>query len=681
MNTKCGHEMSHAAMKSNVHSMHSMHTSNMTSDFFKRFIVSIIFTIPILLFSPWFQQLLIFTIGVSFEIPYEEWILLFFATIVYFYGGYPFLKGLISEIRSKSIGMMTLVGIAISVSYIYSFFAVFGLTDQMFFEELSTLIVVMLLGHYIEMKIAMKSFVAVESLAKLLPSTAHLIVSGDKIEDIGIQKIKLGDKILIRPGEKVPADGIVFEGSSEVNESFLTGESKLVLKSIGDKVLAGAINENGFLKIEVQKEGKNSYLSQIIDLVNKTLTSKSKIQNLADKVAFILTILSLSFGLLAFLIWFVIQNNFSFALQRLVSVMVVSCPHALGLAIPLVISSIISIAALNGIFIKNKDAFEGAHKVNAIIFDKTGTLTYGRLSVVEAVNIWGDPDLSFIKYAAALEQNAKHGKALAILQKAENLNLVLPKVFEFKQIPGKGVIGKIEDKLFAIGNAKLMEEDFSFKNFEQDFIKAKQLSKEINEKGNSTVFIAREDKFLGLIIFEDVLREESFDVCEKLKNLKYQIYMVSGDSENVTKNLATKLGINYFAEILPDKKSEIIMQLQKEGKKVAMVGDGINDAPALAQADLGIAIGSGTEIAIESADLILVKNDLTKILEIFRLSKLTKKKLIQNLFWALGYNMVAMPIAAGVLYHFGIMINPSVSAIFMAVSVIIVSVNSKLIFK
>lgn len=656
---------------------HINHHKMMVKDFFKRFWICLIFTIPVLVLSQTIQK--IFHYKISFS--GSQFILFFSVSFIFIYGSFPFFKGFISEIKKNKPGMMTLITLAITVAYFYSFFVFFNLiTGQLFFWEVVTLIDIMLLGHFIEMKSVLSASRSVEKLATLLPSVVHLYLNENNIQEIDIKDLKNGNKVLVKPGESIPADGIVVEGNSEVDESFLTGESKPVKKQAQDKIVGGALNINGSLIVLVKKIGKDSYLSKIINLVNVAAESKTDIQSLADKVAMWLTFIAIFVGTVTFLIWFNLGKNLSFALERMVTVMVITCPHALGLAIPLVVAVITTLAAKNGFLIRDRIVFEKSRLIDTVVFDKTGTLTKGTFEVSEVVSLSDWDKDKILLNAASIEIASEHSIAKSIVKSVKKEKLDLLKVSDFKAIPGKGVFGTI-----SIGT--ISEEIFvgSFEGLKDLFVDVKinkndDVVKKHEEKGSTVIVISTKQDIKGFLVLSDVIREESKIACDLLKRNGLRIVMLTGDSLKVAQSVAKQLGIDeVFARVLPDEKADKIKTLQQKGYFVAMVGDGINDAPALAQADVGIAIGTGTEIAAETADIILVKNDPRNIVDILNLSKLNYKKMFQNLVWATGYNLIAIPLAAGVLYNYKIVLSPAVGAIIMSLSTVIVALNAKFI--
>lgn len=642
------------------------HHEMMIEDFKKRFFVSIIVTIPVLLLSPMIQDWFNFTI----KFTGSSYVLLGLSTFIYFYGGWPFLTGFIDEMKEKNPGMMTLIAMAITVAFLYSGATVLGLEGSDFFWELATLIDIMLLGHWIEMRSVVSASNALDKLAELIPDEAHLIKGEDEIVDVSVDELNTGDKILIKPGEKLPADGVIVKGSSAVNESMLTGESKPVEKKEGDKLIGGSINGEGSLEVEVKDTGDDSYLSKVITLVEEAQESKSKTQAIVDKAAFWLTVIALTVGFATLATWLILGKDFTFAIVRMAAVMVITCPHALGLAAPLVVAYSTTLSAQNGLLIRNRTAFENSRKIDTIVFDKTGTLTLGEFGVDFIKNI--DSNYSedeVLKYAASLEKGSEHLIAKGIINKAEEKELNLFEVNDFQAIKGKGIKGKINDKEALVVSPGYLKEN----NIEKP--------EDIPENSISTdVFLIIEGEVIGVIGLSDQIREESYDAVKKLKEDGIKCWMLTGDNEKTAKEVSEKLGLDgYFAEVLPDEKQDKIKELQKDSKFVAMTGDGVNDAPALAQADVGIAIGSGTDVAAETADIILVNSNPEDVVSLIKFGEATYKKMVQNLIWASGYNIVAIPLAAGVLYSFGILISPAVGALLMSLSTVIVAVNAKLL--
>jgi Cu2+-exporting ATPase len=648
------------------HGGHHDHHAHMVADFRKRFWVSLIATIPILILSPLIQGLL--GLGEVLAFPGSQYLLFALASFVFFYGGYPFLKGLVEELKDRNPGMMTLIALAIGVAYVYSSAVVLGLTGKMFFWELASLIDIMLLGHWIEMKSVMGASRALEELARLMPSDAHRIKPDGSTEDVAIDQLQSGDKILIKPGEKIPADGVVVEGESSVNEAMLTGESKPVSKKAEDKVIGGAINGEGSLVVKVERTGKDSFLSQVIDLVKEAQASKSRTQDIANRAAFWLTIIAIVAGSVTLFTWLVIMGkDFAFALERTVSVMVITCPHALGLAVPLVVAVSTAISARNGLLIRNRAAFERARLTEAIIFDKTGTLTKGEFGVTDTL-LFDDQidEKELLHLAAAVETHSEHPIARGIINSVERPG----KAGQFQSIPGKGARATVDGKTVSVVSPGYLREN----NISVNDERIEQLS----GQGKTVVFVLVDEQLRGAIALADIIRPESKEAISRLKQLGIRTMMLTGDNKQVAAWVAEELGLDeYFAEVLPQEKAAKVKEVQSRGLTVAMTGDGVNDAPALAQADVGIAIGAGTDVAVETADIILVRSNPLDVLHIIKLAKATYRKMLQNLAWATGYNAFAIPLAAGVLYNYGILLSPAIAAVLMSLSTVIVAVNAR----
>ena len=662
LNNMTSHNTSHSNKKGHIDQ--SAHHRMMIKDFRLRFYVALIVTIPILILSPTIQGWL----GLSINIPGLDYLLLIMASFIFFYGGWPFLKGFVKELRKKSPGMMTLIAVAISVAYLYSAATVLGLEGNPFFWELATLIDIMLLGHWIEMKSILGASRALEKLVELMPSTAHLIKNGEII-DINLSELRKEDNVLIRPGEKIPSDGVILKGSSYIDESMLTGESAPVEKEQGDNVIGGSVNGDGSLEIQVESTGKDSYLSKVIDLVRQAQATKSKTQRLADKAAFWLTVIALTVGFTTLIIWLLVGESFNFSIERMATVMVITCPHALGLAIPLVVAMSTALSAKSGLLIRNRTAFEASRKISTIVFDKTGTLTEGAFGVNTIQSYKADYDeQKIIQIAASLEQNSEHPIAKGIVAQAKKMNLTIQQPGDFKAIKGKGVEGTINGEHVRVISPK--------------YLKELQISIPTDLKRgqiDTIVFLVINDNTLiGSISLSDQIREESFEAIRKLKSMGINCWMLTGDNKTTAKVVSDKLNLNgFYAEVLPHEKLEKVKELQSKGEFVAMTGDGINDAPALAQADVGIAIGSGTDVAAETADIILVNSNPQDVASLIGFGKATHKKMIQNLIWATGYNVFAIPLAAGLLYSLNILITPAIGAIFMSLSTVIVAINAK----
>ncbi|MGZ7160589.1 MAG: copper-translocating P-type ATPase [Methanobacterium sp.] len=647
--------------------LHGEHVhAGMLNDLKRRFIISVILTIPILILSPTIQELV--GLGESIRFAGDLYILFILSSIVYFYGGYPFFKGFYNQIKLRIPGMDTLISVAITSAYLYSSAVVFGLSGEVFFWELATLIDIMLIGHWLEMRSVMGASRALEELVKLMPSSAHKIMDDGSTMDVPLDKLSVGDHVLIKPGEKVPVDGEIIKGSTSIDESMLTGESQPVFKDVDAEVIGGSINGDGSITVEIKKTGKDSFLSQVINLVEEAQESKSRTQNLADRFATGLTLVALTGGFLTFLVWlFFTTFGSEFALERAVTVMVIACPHALGLAVPLVVAVSTTLSAKNGLLIRNRASFERSRDINAIIFDKTGTLTQGKFGVTDIVSLSSDyNENDVLKYAASLESYSEHPIAKGVIGSAkETFN-----VEGFKAIPGKGVQGNIEGrKVEVVSPGYLRERNIPISNEKVD---------ELSSQGKTIVFLIIDDELKGAIALADIIREESREAIKKLKNMDIQCIMITGDRKEVAEWVAKEIGLDkYYAEVLPQEKAQKVREIQSEGLIVAMTGDGINDAPALAQADVGIAIGAGTDVAIEAGDVVLVRSNPLDAVYIVKLSKSTYRKMIQNLLWGTGYNVFAIPIAAGVLFSYGILLTPAAGAVLMSVSTIIVAFNSR----
>ncbi|MEZ5034804.1 MAG: copper-translocating P-type ATPase [Chitinophagaceae bacterium] len=607
-------------------------------------------------------------LGFELKFPGDKYLLALLSTFIFIYGGYPFLKGLYDEVRDKAIGMMTLIGVAITVAWAYSMAITFGLKGMDFYWEMATLIDIMLIGHYFEMKSVMGASRSLELLVKMMPSTAHHIIDG-KIHEIPVSELKPGDIIMVKPGGKVPVDGIVNEGESYVDESMLTGESKPVKKEKESKVIGGAINGNGSLTIKTISTGKDSYLNKVIKLVEDAQKIKSKTQNFADRAAKILTFVALGGGLITLAVWLMMGFPFVFALERMVTVMIISCPHALGLAVPLVVAISTSISAQKGLLIRNRTAFENARLITTIIFDKTGTLTKGSHELQEIKVLDQSYDKKeLLRLASGIEQNSEHYISVGILRKAKEMNIEIPNSEEFNYLPGKGLEGRVEGKdIKVVGPNYLKEQNI-------------EINANVNDVTNTVVFILIGKEIVGYFILADQVRESSFNAIEVLKESGIKNLLLTGDNERVAKKVSDELNMDGFlANVLPHEKLEKVKEFQHKGEFVAMTGDGVNDAPALAQADVGIAVGSGTDVAAETADIILVNSDPQDIANLILFGKATYKKMMQNLWWATGYNIIAIPLAAGILYKWGIVLSPAIGAILMSLSTIIVAINAQLL--
>ena len=662
---------SHHHKESKDHENHSefgfdKHEGHHTGDFIKRFWISLIITIPILLLSHMIQQWM----GFSFTFQGDRYVLMALGTAIYVYGGMPFLKGMVGEIKSKAIGMMTLVALAISVAYFYSMAVALGFPGMDFFWELATLIVIMLLGHWLEMRSQMAASKALQSLVALLPNDVTIERSGKAVK-IKLDELKNDDTIIIKPGEKIAADGLIIEGSSSVNESMLTGESVPVKKQVDAKVIAGSINGDGVLKIKATGVGQDSYLNKVIDLVQNAQAAKSNTQNIADKVARWLTFIAIAVGAGTFIYWISVSGDLAFALERMVTVMVTACPHALGVAIPLVVAISTTLSATNGLLIRNRTAFETTRKLSVIIFDKTGTLTEGSHRVQQTIPLTEKyTSDEIIMYAAAVQQNSEHHIAKGVLQTLKDKKLDLWKSENFQLMQGIGVSATVKGKTVVAAGPNYFQDKSHL---------MPEIPNEINQDAETVNFLLIDDEVIGIITLADTIREGSAQAIKDLKEMNIKSFLLTGDNENIAAAVSNELKMDgFFANVLPHNKQEKIKEFQAKGEIVAMTGDGVNDAPALAQADVGIAVGSGTDVAAETADIILVNSDPRDVAKMIDFGKRTYKKMVQNLIWAVGYNIIAIPLAAGVLYP-NFVLSPAMGAVLMSGSTIVVAINASLL--
>lgn len=662
-------EMAFGHPEEAAHEGHGRHEGHTPAMFRNRFFVTLVLTLPILYYSPLIQD--VFGYG-AITFPGHEWLTPILATVVFFYGGLIFLRGAARELVAREPGMMTLISLAITVAYLYSLAVTAGLPGEPFYWELTTLILVMLLGHWMEMWSIQSASRALEHLASLLPSVAHRLIEG-RVEDVPVADLADGDEILIRPGEQVPADGTIVEGASSLNEAFLTGESRPAAKGEGDEVIAGAVNGEGALRVQVSRTGERTTLSQIMRLVSEAQASRSRYQALGDRAAFWLVGIALTAGALTFGGWAAVGAGATFSIARAVTVLVIACPHALGLAIPLVTVNATSISAKNGILVRNREAFERAGDVRVVALDKTGTLTEGKFGV-RAVHTMGVNENDALATAAALEALSEHPLAQAVVEEADRRELPLKEAREFRAVAGKGVEARVEGAAFRVGRPEWAEE------LQAHMPPAlRERLDEAEARGESVVILMDEARVLAIVAMADRIRASARDAITRLHESGIQTVMITGDAEAVAKTVAQELGIDrYYARVLPQDKSKLVGSLRKEAR-TAFVGDGINDAPALLASDLGIAIGAGTNVAIESADLVLVENDPTDVVRAIRLAKATRAKMKQNLFWATGYNAVAIPLAAGAAVAWGILLSPAVGALFMSGSTVVVALNAMLL--
>jgi P-type Cu2+ transporter len=668
-----GHDHhAHAQMKSlhdahanhEMHKGHDAHAGHSTADFRTRFWVSLALTVPILYFSNTVRSF----IGLEM-IHGESWVnyLLFgLSTIIYLYGGIPFLRGMKRELSEREPGMMTLVAIAISAAYLYSVAVTFGLEGMDFYWELATLVDIMLVGHWIEMKTLTKATDALEVLVKLLPSTAHKLTDGGAETEVAISSLVRNDRVIVKPGEKFPADGVITGGSGYVDESIVSGESKPVSKKAGDRVIGGSLNGDGAITVTIDKTGDETFLSQVIELVRQAQASRSRTQDLANRVAFWLTIIAISASVVTFILWLTLSDvSLSYALERAVTVMVISCPHALGLAVPLVVSVSTTLAARNGLLIRNRAAFEEVRNVNTIILDKTGTLTEGNFGVTDTIIFTDKYERSkLLEYAASLEANSEHPIAHSI---AKLHSSPLP-VTDFSAIPGKGAKGTIDGKQILVVSPGYLA---------AEHIEVPADAATLIQQGKTVVFLIVDDMLSAAFALADSIRPESYQAIDTLRSFGIKTVMLTGDNRSVAQGVASQLKIDDVrAEVLPGDKSREVKREQEQGRVVAMV---VNDAPALAQANIGIAIGAGTDVAVESADIVLIRSNPHDIAALISLARATYRKMVQNLVWAAGYNAIAIPLAAGVLVGQGIILSPAVGAVLMSVSTIVVAINAKLL--
>ncbi|MEE8517843.1 MAG: copper-translocating P-type ATPase [Dehalococcoidia bacterium] len=649
---------------------HSSHHAHMAADFRRRFFVSAVLTVPILVLAPLVQRL----VGVEGDLDFagDSYVQAAFASVLFFYGGWPFLTGLLSEIKGREPGMMTLIGVAITVAYVYSAAVVFGLPGEVFFWELATLVDVMLLGHWVEMRSIMGASGALDALARLMPSDAHLLGEGGSLVDVAVAELHPGDHILVRPGEKVPTDGEIVEGRTSLNESMLTGESKPVEKEVGDVVIGGAVNGEAAVTIVVRKTGEDTYLAQIIELVRQSQESRSRTQDVANRAAFWLTIVALSVGSVTMGAWLGFGRDFNFALTRAVTVIIISCPHALGLAIPLVVAVSTSLSARNGLLIRDRSAFERARNLDAVIMDKTGTLTEGRFGVTDIVTLGGIEEERALSLAAALESRSEHPIARGIVEAAVVRGLSVGAPVDFRAVPGRGAEGVVDGaNVKIVSPGYLRDEGLSVEDPRVDAIAS---------QGKTVVFELVDGRIEAAFALADIVRPESRSAVDALKQMGIRVVMLTGDSHTVAAAVAEELGLDeFFAEVMPDQKAAKVREVRERGLKVAMVGDGVNDAPALVEADVGIAIGAGTDVAIEAADVVLVRSDPRDVASIVTLARATYSKMVQNLWWAAGYNILAIPLAAGVLFSVGVVLPPAVGAALMSLSTVIVAFNARLL--
>ncbi|NPV08189.1 MAG: copper-translocating P-type ATPase [Anaerolineae bacterium] len=651
------------------HRAHADHTGH-EEMFRRRFWVCLVLSVPVLLYSPFIQERLGFTAP---EFPGSQWVTPLLSVVIFLYGGLPFLQLAVPELRQRQPGMMTLISLAITVAFGYSLAALFLPAGDTFFWELVTLIDIMLLGHWLEMRSVRRASGALGELARLMPDTAERIRPDGSVEQVPVSELNRGDLVLVRPGTSVPADGEVEQGESRVNQAMITGESRPVAKGPGDRVIGGTINGDGSLRVRVTATGQETALAGIMRLVEEAQQSKSRTQVLADRAAAWLFYIALAVAAITAVAWTLAVGFRVDVVARVATVLVIACPHALGLAIPLVVAITTTIGANNGILIRDRLALEEAREVDVLIFDKTGTLTQGEFGVVGMATANESGEEQALALAAAVEGDSEHTLARGIRRTAQERGLRLPEVSDFEAIKGRGVRARSDGRTVYVGGPRLLE--MLGLELPEPLTR---FEREASGKGQTVVYLTDEARVEAAFALADTIRPESRRAVDRLHQMGVEVAMLTGDSEAVARVVAEELGIDqYFAEVLPEHKDEMVSRLQRQGKKVAMVGDGVNDAPALVRADVGIAIGSGTDVAIESAGIILVKSDPLDAVKVIELSRQTYRKMVQNLAWATGYNVVALPLAAGVLAPFGILLTPAVGALFMSLSTVIVAINAQ----
>jgi len=644
---------------------HTQHHRMMIRDFRKRFYITLVLSIPVLALSELIQQFL----GFSFTFAGDSILVFILASVIFVYGGWPFLKGLVDELKSRTPGMMTLIGLAVSVAYVYSAAVTFGLQGTPFYWELATLIAIMLAGHWIEMTSVVSASSALEKLAQLMPSEAHRKKNGET-KDIPLSEVQKGDILVIKPGEKIPSDGTVVSGSSYIDESMLTGESRPVRKTKGDELIGGSINGDSSLELKAEGTGEDSYLAKVIGMVRQAQSAKSRTQALSDRAAMWLTVAALTVGAATLAGWLIAGQGLQFSIARMATVMIITCPHALGLAIPLVAAQSTAKSAENGLLIRSRTAFENARKISTVVFDKTGTLTKGTFGV-SGVDIHADTydKNTILSFAAALERQSEHPIAKGIVGAAEDAGLSISSADNFKAIKGKGVQGRVDNKTVMVVSPGYLEEQHIDQPAEAGL-----------QGGVTRVFVLVDNQAVGSIALSDTVRPESHQAVKALQKRGIKCWMLTGDNRETAEAVSKELGMDgYFAEVLPDQKQDKIKELQDKGEYVAMTGDGVNDSPALAQAQIGIAVGSGTDVAASTADIVLVNSNPLDITALILFGRATYRKMVQNLIWATGYNVVAIPLAAGILYNLGIVLSPEVGAILMSLSTVIVAINAQLL--
>ncbi|UYQ71188.1 copper-translocating P-type ATPase [Pelagibacterium flavum] len=648
------------------------HAGHSVAMFRDKFWLSLALTVPTVFWEPMIQEWFGYTAP---RFPGSEFIPALFGTVVFIYGGWVFLNSAIGELKARLPGMMTLISLAISVAFVYSVAVLLGFDGHPLWWELATLVTIMLLGHWIEMRSISQAQGALNELAKLLPDLAVRVIEGDRTEEVPVSGLRTDDVVLVRPGASIPADGVVMSGKSAVNESMITGESQLVDKTDGSEVLGGTVNGQGSLRVRVLQTGQETALAGIMRLVSQAQSSRSRAQALADRAAFLLTIVAIVAGVATLAAWSLLGAEIDFTVTRVVTVLVIACPHALGLAVPLVTAISTTLGARNGLLIRDRRGLEEARNLDTVVFDKTGTLTLGSHRVVEIVAAKeNDPD-TVLSLAAAVERDSEHPIAQALLKSAEDKGLALPRSSSFEAAAGKGVEAVVEARRLSVGGPALLRE----RNVELDN-DMENASLRFGDNGQAAIYLLEGENVLAVFAIADQVRPESREAVAKLQSMGIEVVILTGDSEAVARSVGRELGIDtVFSGVLPDQKSDKIKELQARGKRVAMVGDGVNDAPALVTADVGVAVGAGTDVAVEAGDVVLVRSDPRDIARIVTLSRATYRKMIQNLWWAAGYNIVAIPLAAGVLYWAGIVLAPAVGAVLMSASTVIVAINAQLL--
>jgi len=651
---------------------HDKHAGHSVAMFRDKFWITLLLTIPTLIWGHMLQRAFGF---MAPHFPGSTWIAPVFGTAVFVYGGWPFLQGGMRELRARLPGMMTLIALAITVAFVFSAAVTLGFPGMPLWEELATLVTIMLLGHWIEMRSITQAQGALKELAKLLPDTAVRVV-GERLEDVPVDQLHEGDVLLLRPGARVPADAVVRDGSSSVDESMLTGESRPVEKKPNDKVIAGTVNTAGSLRVEVTGTGDRTALAGIMRLVEQAQTSRSRAQALADRAALILTVVALSAGVVTLVAWLALRAaSPAFAVERMVTVLVIACPHALGLAVPLVIAISTTLGARSGLLVRDRRGLEEARNLTTVVFDKTGTLTLGEHRIVDVATVDGLSAEEAMRLAAGVERDAEHPIARAIVKSAEEKGQRIPESSNFEYVPGRGVHATVEGRRLAGGGPALLE---SLK-LEPDPALRSAVDRAAS-RGQTAVFLVEGRRVLAVFAVADAVRPESKEAVRLLHDQRIEVVMITGDARAVADAVGKELGIDtVLPRVLPEQKARKIEELQRQGKKVAMVGDGVNDAPALVTADVGIAIGAGTEVAVEAGDIVLVRSDPRDVPRIINLSRASYRKMLQNLWWAAGYNIVAIPLAAGVLASRGIILSPAIGAVLMSASTVIVAINAQLL--